>query len=263
MDKTSPEYWSDYWRKSDAAETINSPAKISLNNYQINCFHTYFKNNIQPADRGKNVLEIGCGNSFWLPYLHKEFGLEVYGIDYSELACQRTRDILKLSNTTGEIYYADLFNPPAELVEKFDFVVSFGVVEHFTDTAQVLSKCAVFLKKGGTMFTSVPNINGFYGFWQKAMDLDVYNVHVPIPQEMLKKSLESAGLKNVHITNLGVCSSSVTISPSVSWYSAKRIISLNLNRFFKIFWLLHTKLNIKLFGSNYFTANIISKGDKL
>ena len=56
------------------------------------CFHKAFPY-VDFSDQ--KLLEIGCGGSAWLPYLAKESGFEVYGIDYSELACQQAAQVLE------------------------------------------------------------------------------------------------------------------------------------------------------------------------
>ena len=44
----------------------------------------------------RTILEIGCGNSTWLPYLAKKTGAQVAGIDYSEEGCALVQNRLIL-----------------------------------------------------------------------------------------------------------------------------------------------------------------------
>src|SRR5689334_3068852 len=44
----------------------------------------------------KNLLEVGCGSSGWLPYFAKKYNLEVSGIDYSEIGCKLAEENLKM-----------------------------------------------------------------------------------------------------------------------------------------------------------------------
>ena len=91
------------------------------------------------------LLEIGCAKSAWLPYFAKEFSLSVCGLDYSPIGCQMSRKILQANGVVAEVFCADLFSPPDNMLGVFDVVVSLGVVEHFEDTASCLNAVSSFL----------------------------------------------------------------------------------------------------------------------
>jgi len=61
------------------------------------------------------------------------------------------------------IVCGELFGPPPWMQEMFDIVMSWGVIEHFEDTAGCLQACSRFLKPGGTMITVIPNMCGIPG----------------------------------------------------------------------------------------------------
>ena len=103
------------------------------------------------------LVEVGCARSAWLPYFGREFGFGLHGLDYSELGCEQERTILVESGLAGEITCADLFAPPRALLGAFDVVVSFGVVEHFSDTGAVTAAMAALLRPGGLLITVIPN----------------------------------------------------------------------------------------------------------
>ena len=42
--------------------------------------------------------------------------------------------ILSIEGVKGDIVCADFFSPPESMIEEFDVVISFGVLEHFEDT---------------------------------------------------------------------------------------------------------------------------------
>jgi cyclopropane fatty-acyl-phospholipid synthase-like methyltransferase len=262
-DKANADYWSKYWEVFKIPEPININSN-KLNNYTYQEFHKYFSKHISESDRGKKVLEIGCGNSVWLPYLHEYFGLETDGLDYSETACKRTEEIFKRHQLKGNIYNADMFNPPADLFEKYDFVVSFGVIEHFTNTSEALKACSFFLKPGGKIITSIPNMAGFIGIYQKWMNKKIYDLHVPINKQLLNDSLINAGFKNVRVEYIMSCAVSATIDCEypTKYIPLKKTITLFLSRICKLIWLFEKSTHIRFPKTAFFSPNIISIAEK-
>ena len=161
FDKAGTTYWDDNWSKVEFPKAFDENDQ-SLDNYVKLQLHAFFKNLLKDKKKFR-VLEIGCANSIWPIYFHQYFSADVYGLDYSEVGCEKSRALLKHYHVPGEIYCADLFSPPSDLLQKFDFVVSFGVVEHFENTAHCLKSCAAFVKSGGTLLTLIPNIPSIIG----------------------------------------------------------------------------------------------------
>jgi len=148
---------------------------------------------VHAPEKGK-LIEIGCGGSRYLPYLANEFNFEVSGIDYSERGCALAEKNLALAGVKGSIYYGDLFSPPQELIGAFDVAVSFGVVEHFSDTTNCIECIARLLRPGGLIFTSVPNMTGLPGLAQKYLGPDIFNKHQPLSKDLLVDAHLSSGL---------------------------------------------------------------------
>ena len=164
IDKAGENYWTEVWERTTLPPPIDLDSK-SVNAYPDRVLHNLFKKIFSTRDtKGKKLLEIGCGNSILLPYLAKEFGFEVYGIDYCE----------------------DAFNPDKNLLGNFDFVCSFGVVEHFQDTSNTLKSFSEFLKPGGILITSIPNMKGATGLLHKLLNKPVYDIHVPLDKDDLR-----------------------------------------------------------------------------
>ena len=208
-DKAGKDYWSNLWEKETLPLSIN-PLGKGLNNFVSQNFSEYFKGCFKGMNtESASLLEIGCARSVWLPYFAREFGFHVSGLDYSETGCKLTRLILKRNNVEGKIYHCDLFNPPHEVLESFDVVISFGVVEHFDDTKACIKACSRFLVPSGIMITSIPNMVGLNGRIQKLCDRTVYDIHYPIDRETLKCAHTSAGLEVIScdyflLANFGV-----------------------------------------------------------
>src|SRR6185295_6750521 len=195
IDKAGESYWTNAWEHMELAPTLN-PYSRNVNDYAFTLFHKVLTKYFSSIDcRDRLLLEIGCGNSAFLPYLNKYFGFKVVGIDYSQFACEQTKKILERENVKGEIIFGDAFSPPVELLGKFDIVCSFGVVEHFDKTAETLREFSKFLRPGGLMLTEAPNLSGFTGYLQEKFFKPVYDIHVPMDKKYLDHAITQSGLE--------------------------------------------------------------------
>ena len=242
-DKAGATYWDDNWSKVEFPKAFDENDQ-SLDNYVNLHLHAFFKNLLK--DKKKfSVLEIGCANSIWPIYFHQYFNAEVYGVDYSEVGCEKSRALLDHYHIPGEIYCADLFSPPSNLLQKFDLVVSFGVVEHFEDTAYCLKSCAAFVIPGGLLLTLIPNIPSVIGFIQKFVDREVYDVHVPLTKKKLINAHKATDLKLMHCEYFMSMNLSVVNSGSFSSHRFNPFLRHALSGTSKASWILE-KYGLKL-----------------
>ena len=108
------------------------------------------------------LLELGCADSLWLPYLNRKYDSDTYGVDFSALGCQLAQRNLSLANAEGTILCEDLFAYAKRHHGTFDFVYSMGLIEHFSTPQAILAAMSNLLKPGGTMLTVTPNLRGMY-----------------------------------------------------------------------------------------------------
>ncbi len=194
-DLAGEQFWEQWWEKTPLPAAFH-PDRRGLKNYPSKKFHGFFQGVFKGySTAGKRLLEVGCAQSVLLPYFSKYFGFAVSGLDRSEVGCQRSRLILEREGVKGDVYCADVFLPPSELLENFDVVVSFGVVEHFTDTVQAVKAVARFARPGGKIITEVPNLTRLLGAYQKILDRALYNAHVPLDRKTLETAHREAGLE--------------------------------------------------------------------
>lgn len=245
MDKAGKKYWDDSWAASKLPDAMN-PANMSLDNYVSRRFHGLFVNLFDGLQtRSLRLLEVGCAKSVWLPYFAKEYGFEVCGLDYSPVGCQMATQMLKANGVEAEIVCADLFKPPQSMLESFDVIVSFGVVEHFEDTSACISAISALLKPGGILITSVPNMVGWIGSIQKYVNEPVYNIHRLVDPSVLADSHRVAGLTvtecdyfmatNFAVNNLA----GITTNNLVGF--AKRVFLAFLVRISMITWVIEAR----------------------
>lgn len=194
-DKAGKAYWDALWRDAPPPAPIE-PHAPGLANTLNRRFHEVFVEAFAGREtQGRALLEIGCARSPWPPYFAREFGFRVSGLDYSEIGCRQEEDVLRRAGIEGRVVCADMFAPPEELRGAFDVAVSFGLVEHFERTADAVAACAAFVRPGGLIVTSVPNLKGLLGPLQRWADRAVYDIHVPLDAAALARAHEAAGLR--------------------------------------------------------------------
>lgn len=204
----------------------------TLSRYVNRRFQEFFRGIFYGVEtREMKLIEIGCARSVWLPYFAKEFGFNVCGIDYSEIGCTQEEQILTRAGVQGEVVCVDFFSPPESMLGEFDVVVSFGVVEHYEDTAACIEAFAKFLKPNGTLITSIPNLVGLIGSIQKTLNRPVYDIHVPLDSGGLADAHRASGLEVVSCdyfigVNFGVCNLNGIQTGSTEWYVKKVLLSL-------------------------------------
>lgn len=259
-DKASEKYWSNFWHNQSLPLPLNIEKK-HLDNLTYRKFDSFYTSIWKKEKNIKQtLLEVGCGNSIWLSYFAKQFGFKVSGLDYSEYGCAQTKKILERDGVIGEIHYGDLFNPPTQLVNKFDVVCSFGVVEHFNNTADVLDKIGAFLKPGGILITTIPNLTGVTGYLQKWMNKPVYDIHKVMGLKDIEHYIKEAGFEIIQSERIIPVSFGVTLdeidNKKVKFLKMKKYILKGFQLIGKAFWLIDDRI-IHLPKNEIFCAGMI------
>lgn len=264
-DKAGASYWEKVWLETDLQARI-IPESKNINNYFNHLAHNYFKEHFKNIPtQGKAILEVGCGNSVWLPYFAKEYGMQVTGLDYSEYGCGQEKKILEREGINGEVICSDFFSPPEHLLGAFDFVASFGVVEHFTDTTEAIIQLSKFLKKDGILITFVPNLTGLYGWLQSIFNRPVFDIHYPMDKEQLNTFIKYAKLSKVDTSYAGVLGLSLNLEGKegavIQFYSMKKLIVILLTLISKMAWFIDWYI-ISLPKTKVFSMSIFSLARK-
>ena len=148
---------------------------------------------------GSRVLEIGCGRSRWLPFLARERGAEVSGVDIEIYPAELAMANLRGCGAAGRILCRDAFalSQNEDLVGRFDLVYSMGVMEHFDDVVDRLAVLARYLRPGGRILTTVPNLHGVNGALQRVADRETFEMHVIHDPGTLRRVHELAGFRSI------------------------------------------------------------------
>lgn len=235
IDLTTKDYWERNYATADISNKVRSSNFISSRYEEI--FFKYL-----PLKRKIKLLEVGCGKSTWLPFFYKYFDCEIWGIDYSEHGCMLAEKILEKNGIPGTIMCCDLFDNNIDLYGKFDVVVSFGLIEHFNDTAKTIRAVQKLIKKKGMIITDIPNYTGLVGYLQKIVYEKFFNMIVVISKEELRKCHERLQFKELYCNYLG------SINLCMLWYDNPiGIIKTFISRIFsfisKIMWIFFDKFD--------------------
>lgn len=104
---------------------------------------------------GVRLLDIGCSSGLFLAEARRQ-GYDVYGVELSPETAQFARSHFRLPVHTGSYEYAGF--------EKgsFDVITLFDVIEHMVDPFMELKRVREYLKPGGLLLQSTPNIDGLF-----------------------------------------------------------------------------------------------------
>ncbi len=184
--------------------------------------------------QNKRILEVGAGDSVWLPYLAKRFPTSQFvGVDYSEGGCALLAERASEEGVDIEIVHEDIFVENSRLHGSFDVAISFGVVEHFDVLGQVLAAKKRYLKHGGYMFTIIPNMAGVLGALTRRWNREVYDKHNPHAWDSFLQGHQQAGLEVITggylgSTNFGVLSSCFPERSGLSWQFSRVLVAVSL-----------------------------------
>ncbi len=164
---TDRKFWTNYWEsKPDLAISIDK-------NY---LFHQQLEE-IVKTQKIKTAIELGGFPGYYSIFLTKYLGVRTTLFDYFI----HPGILKKVLNKNGlrendiSIIENDIFQFKPE--QKYDLVLSCGLIEHFKDTRDIIERHLEFLNPGGTLFITLPNFRSVNGWVQKTFDKDNYLKH--------------------------------------------------------------------------------------
>lgn len=177
-------FWDRLW---EDREFNNREWNFFRNNFVTRRIELVLKKYL--STKGK-IIEFGCAHSCWLPYFYKKFGLEIWGIDFSQEGIVKTARFMKQLGIPAELLKEDFRSKKLEsLYGQFDIVFSNGVIEHFEDYEDIVSLFSKFLKAEGIIVTLIPNLKGSLNIiLQKILDRKLLDFHMLLDLEDIIKS---------------------------------------------------------------------------
>ena len=157
---------------------------------------------------GQKVVEVGAAPARNLLRLHKRFGLDPWGVEYTEAGVAASRARLeRIGCAPDQILQADVFDAEALKAWEgtFDVAFSMGFIEHFDDPSVAVSRHLDLLKPGGLLVVTVPayvglNLSLMMFFWPELVEmhnLDVMRV------DALRATLDTARARLLHCAPYG------------------------------------------------------------
>lgn len=144
-----------------------------------------YLNYLKQALKGKNksklkLLDIGCGNGFFLEEV-KKYGIKsVYGVEPSKPTVEKAPKNIKINITV------DILKPNIFKNNSFDVICCFHTLDHITDPNSFLEICFKLIKKGGRVLFIVHNTDGLSVklFGEKSAIFDIEHIYLFNPKSL-------------------------------------------------------------------------------
>lgn len=190
------EKWEKFW--GEKGEDVEDLLKaVEEESFRI-------RNILKYLPKGK-VLDTGCENGKYVFYLER-LGYEVYGIDYAEETIEINRKISQKSGLGEPSRFKVMDVCQLDFPDNyFDGYLSLGTIQHLSNPQAALREAYRVLRKGGTIFITVPNkISPRYPARELVVKLGRGNlplVYREYTRRALKELASSIGFKCVALFN--------------------------------------------------------------
>lgn len=135
-------YWEEYWKKENRTET-NFLFSDILKKCNIDI---------------KNYFEFGCAPGSIMSYMSENYGAKVSGLDLIDRSItEQFLDEHQINNY--QIFEGDI--EKFETDQKYDFVGSYGFIEHFDNPEDIINKHKSLVDIDGYLCITVPNMRYF------------------------------------------------------------------------------------------------------
>jgi ubiquinone/menaquinone biosynthesis C-methylase UbiE len=188
----------EFWNKNYALGGKDYPNSfITRLDYELpELLHEFME-----SKRGGQIIEMGCGDSYWLAYWAKKYDFQVYGIDFSEERLNSAKyKLFKRGLDSNGLICCDFMDIPDGFKNKFDIVYSHGVIEHFEKPDEILAVFKEYLKLDGIMITTVPHLKSIWGKLQEKISRKIIDGTVCMDLEDLKTYHNQSGLNIIQST---------------------------------------------------------------
>lgn len=142
---------------NDELNHLYQDSKLTYDREVNNLTETYvsaLKIILNKLEKKAVILEIGCGNGFVLQALEKKGYKNVFGVEPSKDAVEKSGKLK--SRIVQSFFKKNLFKR-----ETFDLIFIFQTLDHIPNPTEFLDECYRVLKSGGYIFAYNHNVDSF------------------------------------------------------------------------------------------------------
>lgn len=169
---TDRNFWEKYWQNYKYSKV---PENIFFDKY------------IKSEAKDKTFIEIGGFPGTMAIYFAKKYDYKTTLLDFyiDKAMVNKMEELNEVAENSVECIEGDFFAFKSK--KEYDCVFSYGFIEHFEDTADVIQRHIDLLAPDGNLLIILPNFRGLNGFIQRIFDRENYNAH----------NLSSMGMSNL------------------------------------------------------------------
>jgi len=141
-----------------------------------------------------SFLELGGACSAYLCSLAKFKKAKASVIDYSNVGLNKTNSLFELNGCNVDVHQGDIFTYNFD-EQKFDYIVHWGLIEHFKNPSEIFELSHKLLNKSGATFFTMPNMEAIGTSLWKKHDTDDYNTHIFHSDEYIHQLAHDSGFE--------------------------------------------------------------------
>jgi len=173
------ELWTNQWEKS----SYSLKDKIEANRWNSIKYSKILPTILDRIKKNDKIVEAGCGMGQWVVYL-SDLGYDITGVDYSESTINNLNS--NLPNYQWDVEDITDFGYDNE---RFNVMLSWGVVEHFEAGPQIaLAEANRVIKENGLLFITVPCKEGLYLFLDPILWIKRFLIKNPLIRRLRGKN---------------------------------------------------------------------------
>lgn len=181
---TDRNFWKSYWKNYEYEKI---PSKVPFKKFLSKLVNT------------DSFIEIGGFPGVFSLFFYKKGCKKVSLLDFyiDEHIVRNLEKTNNIPENTIHCIESDFFTFKTD--NKYDIVFSFGFIEHFEDTQDVIKRHIELLADGGHLIIVLPNFRGINGFVQYVFDRKNFYAHNlnSMKPDLLKSFTIDFGLKNI------------------------------------------------------------------
>jgi SAM-dependent methyltransferase len=186
----------ELYRESDFLD------EIQLQN-MVQDYVENFKKAIDIFGQPDRLLEIGCGNGFFLRELENKYGIsEIVGVEPGKAAVAKAAPELR-ARIINDVFHEGLFDQ-----EYFDMVCIFQIMDHVVDPNRFLGNIYRVLRKGGLLLSINHNVRSWFPklFGRKCPMFDIEHIYL-FDLSTMRKILQKHHFNPLVVNNIrsGYC----------------------------------------------------------